>query len=134
MSTNADPTEITPRVGPVEPIVMEAEYQLPWQRDSNQTACGQTIQRQNGDLDWRIVFRGVVTLSQLDALRGLRSNSGEVQTRTAVFGVKVVTFDELRVTRADEESVGSVEGNTEPLYSFQLQTKELEDDEGLFGE
>jgi hypothetical protein len=132
--SSANAVEITPRIGDVEPIVMEAEYQLPWERDANQTACGQTIQRQNGDLDWRIVFRGVVTLSQLDSLRDLRSNSGEVETRTAAFGVKIVTFDELRVTRADEESVGNVDGTVEPLYAFQLQTKELEDDEGLFGE
>lgn len=132
MSTNVDATNITPRIGDVEPIVVEAEYQLPWQRTSNQTACGQTIQRQNGDFDWRIVFRGVVTLSQLDALRDLRTQSGAVQTRTAAFRRKKVTFDELRVTRADQESVGSVDGITEPLYSFQLQTKELDDDEGLF--
>jgi len=130
-----DRTEITPRIGPVEPLVLEAKYQLPWKRERNQTACGKVIQRQNGDFNWRVVFSGVLTWSQLDALTALRSESGRVETRTAAFGTKTVVFDELSVTRADEESVGAVDDTPEPLYSFQLQTKELDDeDDGLFGE
>lgn len=129
-----NPVNITPRIGPVEPIVMEAKYSLPWQRDTNQTACGETIQNQNGDLDWRIVFRGVVSRSQLQELTSLRDSSGSVETRTAAYGVKTVVFDELQVTRADEQSVGEIDGEVEPLYDFQLQTKELDDDDGgLFG-
>jgi hypothetical protein len=128
-----DATDVTPRIGPVEPITMTAEYQLPWQRDSNQTACGTTIQNQNGDLDWRIVFEGVLTLSQLDRLRSIRDQSGDVETRSAVFGVKRVTFDQLSVSRGDDRKVVETSNGTEPLYEFQLQTKELDDEEGLFG-
>lgn len=132
---NGDAVDVTPRIGPVEPITMSAEYQLPFSRDTNQTACGETLQQQNGDLDWRIVFDGVVTLSQLDQLRELRSESGEVETRSAVFGVKTVTFDQLSVSRTDDNGTVEQDGTVEPLYEFQLQTKELSDGEdgGIFG-
>jgi len=130
-----DPADVTPRIGPVEPIVQTAEYQLPWDRDNNQTACGQTIQTQNGDFNWRIVFSGVITLSQLDELRSLRNNASKVETRSAVFGVRSVDFDQLNVTRSSDPSVINVDGSAEPLYEFQLQTKELDEqtDSGLFG-
>lgn len=131
-----DATEVTPRIGPVEPIILDAEYQLPWDRDNNQTACGQTIQTQNGDFNWRIVLSGVVTLSQLDALRGLRDDSSAVETRTAMFGVREVNFDQLNVTRPQSPSVIRVDGEVEPIYEIQLQTKELDErtDNGLFGD
>lgn len=130
-----DATQVTPRIGPVEPITMSASYQLPWSRDTNQTACGDTLQQQNGDLDWRIVFEGILTLEQVDKLRSIRTNSGEVETRSAVFGIKVVTFDQLQLDRTDKQKSIEANGTVQPAYQFQLQTKELEtDDEGeLFG-
>jgi len=133
--TRGDAASITPRIGPVEPITLTAEYQLPWDRDNNQTACGQTIQTQNGDFNWRVVFNAIVTVSQLDELRTLRNSASDVETRTAAFGIKSVNFDQLNINRSDEPSVIEVDGTVEPLYEIQLQTKELgaDDGEGLLG-
>lgn len=130
-----DPTDVTPRIGPVEPIVLSAEYQLPWDRDNNQTACGQSIQTQNGDFNWRIVFNGVLTLSQVDQLRALRNNASAVETRSAVFGVREVDFDQLSLTRPESPSAIQVDGEVQPIVEFQLQTKELDEQgsNGLFG-
>ncbi|TKX58901.1 hypothetical protein EXE44_04980 [Halorubrum sp. SS7] len=130
-----DATDVTPRIGDVEPIILDAEYQLPWDRDNNQTACGQTIQNQNGDFNWRIVLSGVVSLSQLDAIRAMRGDASGVETRTAMFGIREVNFDQLNVTRSENPSVINMGGEVEPLYEIQLQTKELNDqtDNGLFG-
>lgn len=131
-----DAVDVTPRIGPIEPIVLDAEYQLPWDRDNNQTACGQTIQNQNGDFNWRIVFSGVLTLTQLDQLRALRRRADAVETRSAVFGVRSVNFDQLNLTRSQNPSVINVNGTIEPIYEFQLQTKELDEQtsDGLFGD
>lgn len=124
-----------PRIGDgdneIEPVVMRAEYQLPWNRQSSQTACGQIIQNQVGDENWRITIEGVMTkeqMQQLDSMRGLDT----VPVVTEEFGQLQVAFDTLTVTRADEEKWGEIEGYTGPFLSFQLQTKEDEEDEGLF--
>ena len=130
-----DAIDVTPRIGPVEPIILSAEYQLPWDRDNNQTACGQSIQTQNGDFNWRIVFKGVMTLSQLDRLRALRESASAVETRSAVFGIREVNFDQLSLTRPESPSAIQIDGEVQPIVEFQLQTKEL-DEQGssdLFG-
>lgn len=125
---------ISPRIGDVEPITMQARYQLPWNRKSNQTACGTTIQVPNGDLNWRIVIEGVISLEQFREINDMRGED-TVEVVTAAFGKKEIAFDQFDVERTDDEDVGDIDGKVGPLFSFQLQTKELEDDqeEGLFG-
>ncbi|WP_199240811.1 hypothetical protein, partial [Halorubrum sp. SP3] len=85
--------------------------------------------------NWRIVLSGVVSLSQLDAIRAMRGDASGVETRTAMFGIREVNFDQLNVTRSENPSVINMGGEVEPLYEIQLQTKELNDqtDNGLFG-
>jgi len=128
MSQHENLTEVTPRIGPIEPVSMSVDYQLPWDRQSNQTACGQTIQYQNGDKNWRVVINGILTIDQLRALDDIRDQD-QVDVRTAEFGTFPITFDQLNVTRASENSVGHIEGDYGPLLKFQLQSKELEKDE-----
>jgi hypothetical protein len=117
-----------PRIGNIEPITMRAEYQLPWNRQTNQTACGDTIQYQGGSKDWRVIIEGIMSKSQLDRLRQLRDQP-RVEVVTEEFGRMDVAFDQLNVTRADEEDVGEINGELGPLLQFQLQTKEDSDDE-----
>lgn len=128
-----NPGGVRPRIGSgesaVEPIVMQAEYQLPWQRESSQTACGQTIQNQNGDLGWRVVLEGIMSASDLIQLNALRDQE-EVLVTTEEFGQVPVAFDNLTVTRADDEKWGEIEGEHSPILQFQLQTKESSDEEG----
>jgi hypothetical protein len=124
-------TEVTPRVGPVEPITMTASFQLPWSNQTSQTECGRTIQNQNGDMDYRITIEGVLTKSQLDRLNRLRRESEKVPVRHAAFEQSVtdVAFDQLNVERVDDNAEIEVNGRVEPCYEFQLQTKENETDE-----
>lgn len=121
-------SEVTPRIGPIEPISMECDYQLPWDRQSNQTACGKTIQYQNGDTNWRIVISGILSIDQLRQLDALRGEDN-VEIRTAEFGKKTITFDQLNVTRSGEENSGEIDDEVGPLLEFQLQTKELSSSE-----
>jgi len=128
MAPESSEGNVTPRIGPIEPITMKCDYQLPWNRQSNQTACGTTIQYQAGDLNWRIVIDGVLTIDQFRELESLRGTES-VEVRTAEFGIIEITFDQLNVTRNDEPSEAEIDGEVKPLLEFQLQTKELDQDE-----
>lgn len=118
---------VSPRIGPITPITMRAEYQLPWNRKSNQTACGQTIQTPMGDLNWRVVIEGILTKPQLDELRNLRTRQSQVEVVTEEFGMLNVGFDQLNITRvSDEEDMSGPDDYEGPLIQFQLQSKEDE--------
>lgn len=119
--------QITPAIDDIEPLTMEVQYDLPWDRQSNQTACGNTIQYQGGDMNWRLVIDGIMTRAQLQRLNRLRGQDS-VPVRTPEFGTFSVTFDQLNVTRADGEDVADIYGEEQPIVQFQLQTKELDED------
>lgn len=129
-SNGASNSDTRPRIGNIEPVTMRCDYQLPWNRKSNQTACGQTIQNQNGDYNWRIVIEGILTLPQLNELRRMRGE-GKAEVVTQEFGAMKVAFDQLNIERVSEEAVGEVEGYQGPIVNFQLQTKEDEEGEGI---
>lgn len=115
---------ITPRIADVEPLAMSCDYQLPWERQSNQTACGRTIQYQGGDKNWRVVIEGIITIDQFQRLNELRG-LGNVSVRTAELGEFQITFDQLNITRSDKQAVGDIdEGEVKPLLEFQLQSKQ----------
>lgn len=127
MTHEYDLSEIEPRIEDIMPVTMRCEYELPWERQSNQTACGTTIQYNAGDLNWRIVIEGFITIPQLTELDQLR-NQRSIEVLTAEWGVINVQPDNLIVTRADEEEVGEIDGEVGPLLSFQLQTKQEDED------
>lgn len=116
-----------PRIGEgenaIEPVVMSCEYDLPWNRQSSQTACGSVVQNQVGSKNWRVVIQGIITLPQLDQLNRMR-NEERVVVITEETGRINVAFDNLNLTRTDENAVGDIEGVEGPLMEFQLQTKE----------
>jgi len=131
------PEQVTPRIGPVEPLVMEYTTDLPFDTDSTQTACGQTVRNVNGDKDWRVTFTGMVSLNQAQALNELRRGQTEVSVRTALFGETTVDFDTLSFKRMSEDAVGDVgdDNVVGPIYEFQLQSKQQSDSESeSFGE
>jgi len=133
----AGDAETTPRIGPVEPLVMRVSSDLPFDVDQNQTACGETIRRVNGDKDRRIVVEGYVNLQQARRLDAIRQSGVErVEVREPLFGVAFVDFDTLSFVRTDAEAVGDIGGVTGPIYEFQVQSKQdSEDDEQeTFGE
>jgi len=112
-----------PNIGGIEPVVMRADYQLPWERQSNQTVCGNVIQNQVGDKGWRIVIEGVMTLDQLENLRRMRDQN-TVSVQTQEFGKLNVVFDQLNVTRSNKTDSGDFPEYNGPFIEFQLQTKE----------
>lgn len=123
----AQSDQITPAIEGIEPLVMQVKYNMPWERQSNQTACGNTIQYQGGDMNWRLVIEGKLTRTQLQQLNQLRGQDS-VTVRTPEFGTFSVTFDKLNVTRADGEGVAEIDDQVQPIVNFQLQTKELDED------
>lgn len=138
MSASEFPHGVRPRIGEgesaIEPITMRAEYELPWNRQSSQTACGAVIQNQVGDLGWRVVIEGKLTMIQLRKLAQMREQD-QITVVTEEFGEMQVAFDNLIITRTDEEEAARVQ-QTEgqnykgPIVDFQLQTKEDSGDDG----
>lgn len=118
------PENVTPRLGPIEPVVMKHTFDLPFDTDSTQTACGQTVRSVNGSKDWRVTFTGVLTLEQARRLDELRRQQTSISVRTALFGETTVDFDTLSLKRTSEEAVGEIEGVTGPIYEFQVQSKQ----------
>jgi hypothetical protein len=103
---------------------------LPWDTQRDQTLCGESIVDDSGDMNVRMVMEGVMTASDLADLFALRFNNDAVDLNWAgrsATGIKNVTFDQLKFDRTDEDDVVDVDDNTEPLYSFQLQSKETEE-------
>lgn len=124
---------VRPRIGEgeeaIEPVVMSCEYDLPWNRQSSQTACGSVVQNQVGSKNWRVVIQGILTQPQLFQLAQMRDKE-RVVVVTEEFGRMTVAFDNLNIKRVDGEDVGEAEGVKGPLMQFQLQTKEDSDEEG----
>lgn len=107
---------------------MSCEYDLPWNRQSDQTACGQMIQNQVGAKNWRVVITGVLTRPQFVKLARMRDDE-TVRVTTEEVGEIEVTFDNLNIKRRDEDASGNIEGVEGPLLHFTLQTKD-DSDEG----
>lgn len=115
----------------VEPVTMTCEYDLPWNRQSDQTACGTMIQNQVGAKDWRVTVTGILTRPQLVKLARMRDEDA-VTLVTEEFGEISVAFDNLNIRRESKDAVGHIEGYEGPILHFSLQTKENdENDEGI---
>ena len=125
--------DVTPQIAGIEPLTMSADFQLPFEATTNQSACGTTKRVQNGDKDWRIVIEGLLNLPQFRELQQLRreGNTTEVSVTTAEFGTIGVSFDQINCTRPSQENVGEINNFVGPIIKFQLQTKEQSQDEGL---
>lgn len=121
---------VQPQIGDIVPITMKTDYNLPFDRQSNQTACGTTIQTQGGDKNWRVVIEGIITLPQLDELESMRGQDS-VEVVTEEFGLINVVFDQLNVSRASDEERLDTGDYSGPLINFQLQSKE-DTEESLF--
>jgi len=101
---------------------------LPWDLERDKTLCGENIVDTDGDLNARMTIEGYCLLSQLGELFQLRNNSSEVRllwSGAEETGISSVSFDQLRFDRTAEEDLGEAADQiTEPIFSFQLQSKE----------
>jgi hypothetical protein len=103
---------------------------LPWDRDSVQLQCGETVSSTNGDLNLRLNMEAVVTKTQLEKLNSMRANPTNVFIVSDAYTGRV-TFDEFkfdRVTDANSVTFPDRVSDDTPMYTIQLQSKE-EDDE-----
>lgn len=113
----------------VEPLVVtRLGGTLPWDRDSMQLQCGETVSSAGGDENLRLVMEAVVTNSQRETLMDMREYPEELRLISAAYTGDAL-FDELKWDRIADANgaVTKTQGRVdEPLYEIQLQSKETQ--------
>lgn len=112
-----------------EPIVVtRLGGTLPWETESRQLQCGETVTSNNGDMNIRLVYECVCTHTQFKKLQQMRSEPTAIKLVSAAYS-NPITFDELKFDRIPDANGGIIRGegeNNEPRYKIQLQSKESE--------
>lgn len=99
---------------------------LPWDTQSTQLQCGETVTDANGDMNFRLVYHCVAPKSELETLQLMRANPNDVKLVSNLYSGPV-TFDEMKVDRVPDTNGAVVQGvgeRDEPYYTIQLQSKE----------
>lgn len=99
---------------------------LPFETESTQLQCGETVTDSNGDQNLRLVMECVATHSQFKILNKMRANPDTIKLVSRGY-TGPVTFDEMKWDRVTDSN-GSIDAGTgvsnEPHYTIQLQSKE----------
>ncbi len=109
---------------------------LPFETDSMQLQCGETITENGGDMNIRLVMECVCTYGELEKLQQMRSNPDNIKLVSNSY-TGPATFDELKFDRIPDANGAVVRGegvSNEPLYTVQLQSKEDSENNILGGE
>lgn len=113
----------------VDPIaVTRLGGTLPWDTESMQLQCGETVTSSNGDHNVRLVMECVVKKSQFEKLNLMRNNPEEVKLVSSAY-TGPVTFDELKFDRIPDANGAITPGDGEdwePRFTIQLQSKETD--------
>lgn len=107
---------------------------LPWETESFQLQCGETVTSNNGDMNIRLAMEAVLTHTQFKKLSRMRANPADVILVSRAYDGPV-TFDEMKFERVPDDNGGITAGDEngdEPRYTVQLQSKETDDTQGLF--
>jgi len=127
----SDPQSVTRREFTPN-VVTRLGGTLPWDTQSTQLQCGETVTDANGDMNIRLVYHCVATQTEFETLLKMRNAPQTIRLVSAAY-TGPVTFDELKFDRITDENGTVVRGeglNEEPKYTIQLQSKEeSEDDE-----
>ena len=111
----------------VEPISVERlGGTLPWDTESEQLQCGETVTSTSGDHNFRLVYGAIITFDQLQKIQFMRQNPDLVKL-VSRFYTGFVNFDELQVERIADANGAEIRGEGHvdgPLYEIQLQSKE----------
>lgn len=114
-----------------EPVVVtRLGGTLPWDTQSEQLQCGETVTDTTGDMNLRVVYHCVATHDQFKTLQTMRTNPEGITLVSRAY-TGPVTFDELKFDRIPDANGAVLRGQgstTEPLYEIQLQSKESDDD------
>jgi hypothetical protein len=101
---------------------------LPWETESRQLQCGETVTDNNGDYNGRLVMEAVATKTQLEQLQQMRSEPSNARLIAPLYNGPV-TFDEMQIERVPEANGAIVRGGGEtgePIYEVQLQSKDAD--------
>ena len=97
--------------------------------EEHRDMCGNSRFEKMSDSRWRVTLSGVITRSQLNKLNKMRPADKDVKLISNMPPSKV-EFDRFTVTQTDDLNYGTfmIDGKeiTEPLFKFQLQTKDDE--------
>jgi hypothetical protein len=110
-----------------QPLAAEAlGGTLPWDTESTQLQCGETITSTTGDMNIRLRVRFICTKTQFETLIAMRNSPEQVDMVSDAYDGRA-TFDQLKFERVEDanDALGADVGRiTEPIYDVQLQTKE----------
>lgn len=111
----------------VEPIaVTRLGGTVPWDTESAQLDCGETVTGSNGEQSQRVVYKAVVDKERLETIAAMRRNANTLRLVSAAYS-GTITFDELKWDRIRDANGAVVRGegdNAGPFYEIQLQTKD----------
>jgi hypothetical protein len=99
---------------------------LPWDTDSVQLQCGETVTAQDGDQNIRLVFKCICRHSEFKTLKKMRGGNGRIKLVSRTY-TRFVKFDELKFDRIPDANGAVVRGEgevNEPFYKVMLQSKE----------
>lgn len=123
-------TEDIPRREFTPKVVTRLGGTLPWESNSVQLDCGDTITQVNGDMNIRIVFHCIAPRSEVEVLELMRQETPTIKLVSSMF-TGPATFDQLKIDRIPDNNGTIVRGadndHNEPMYDVQLQTKEESD-------
>lgn len=119
------------------PVVTRVNGILPFETNTDQYLCGTTQVAESTDTNWRATIEGILFYRHLSTIKRLREESdGEVlflAPMTVELGIERVQFDRIELDRPQDLNNRPVRHGTEvieePIYSFQFQSKEDENDE-----
>jgi hypothetical protein len=103
---------------------------LPWETDSMQLQCGETVTAQDGDQNIRLVFKCICRHSEFKTLMKMRGGNGRIKLVSRTYP-RPVKFDELKFDRIPDANGAVVRGEgevNEPFYKVMLQSKEDDED------
>lgn len=116
------------------PVVTRIGFTVPWNANTLMDEQGNARTfTTNSDAD-RFVIEGIFFLRQLDTLRELQRETDDVKVITDAYK-GTVSFDQFKCDRKAETERGTYtyQGNVvrSPLYTFQLQSRQSEENNGL---
>jgi len=123
-------TSSTPRREFRPRVVTRLGGTLPWDTDSVQLDCGETITQVGGDMNIRLVYHCVAPRSELSTLEVMRQETPRIKLVSSMY-TGPASFDQMKVDRITDNNgtiVRGSENHDEPMYEVQLQTKEESDD------
>lgn len=107
---------------------------LPFDTNSEQLQCGETVTDNNGDMNMRLNMVSIASKDDFAILQQMRSNGATIKLISVAYSGPA-TFDEMKFDRIPDANGSITIDGTErgPFYKVQLQTKENDKSKGLFG-